>query len=101
MNGLIDMRNEQLTAVADVTGSVNSIDEFEWYRFDPQAPHPGDDGLSSVVVDDIDFVIPEELDEQLTNQINPLSESNSFGIELYEQVIEIVTYFYQIDTDNV
>ena len=99
MNGMIDMRNEQLTAVADVTGSVNSIDE--WYGFDPQAPHPGDDGLSSVVVDDIDFVIPEELDAQLTNQINPLSESNSFGIELYEQVIEIVTYFYQIDTDNV
>ena len=46
-------------------------------------------------------MIPEELDAQLTNQINPLSESNSFGIELYEQVIEIVTYFYQIDTDNV
>ena len=73
MNGLIDMRNEQLTAVADVTGSVNSIDEFEWYGFNPPAPHPDDDGLSSVVVDDINFVIPEELDEQLTYQINPLS----------------------------
>ena len=25
MNGMIDMRNEELTAVADVTGSVNIV----------------------------------------------------------------------------
>ena len=97
MNGMIDLRNEQLTAVADVAGSVNSVDDLEWYGFDPQAPHPNDDGLSTVLVHDINFEIPEQLASHLTEHINPLVESNSFGIDIYEQVLEIVL-LYQHET---
>lgn len=97
MNGMIDLRNEQLTAVADVAGSVNSVDELEWYGFDPQAPHPNDDGVSTALVHDINFEIPEQLASHLTEHINPLAESNSFTIDIYEQVLEIVL-LYQHET---
>lgn len=97
MNGMIDLRNEQLTAVADVTGSINNVDELEWYGFDPQAPHPGDDGFSTVTVHDIYFNTPEQLASHLAEHINPLAESNSFGIDMYEQVLEIVLS-YQHET---
>ena len=90
MNGMIDLRNNQLTAVADVAESIYSNDDLEWYGYDPQAPHPSDAGLSSVVVDDIDCNISENVAEQLVHEIDPLAESSSFGINLYEQVIQIV-----------
>ena len=91
MNGMIDFRNRQLPAVADVVEGVESIDDFEWFGFDPQAPHPGDDGMSTVVVDDVDIELPEDIVEQLSRDINPLAESNSFGIDLYVQVLEVLT----------
>ena len=50
-----NLKNEQLTAVADVAGTFYGVDELEWYGFDPQVPHPGDDGLSTVTVHNIDF----------------------------------------------
>ena len=91
MNGMIDFRNRQLPAVADVVEGVESIDDFKWFGFDPQAPHPGDDGMSTVVVDDVDIELPEDIGEQLSCDINPLAESNSFGIDLYVQVLEVLT----------
>jgi len=87
MNGMIDFRNRQLTAVADVAEGVESIDDLEWYGFDPQAPHPGDDGLSTVV----DIELPEGVAEHLSRDINPLAESNSFGIDLYMEALSIFT----------
>ena len=87
---MIDLRNRQLTAVADVAEGVESTDDSPWYGFDPQAPHPGDDGLSTVVVDDVDIELPEDVAEQLSRNINPLAESNSFGIDLYTHVLQVL-----------
>jgi hypothetical protein len=92
MNGMIDLRNQHLTAVADVAESTLSGTDFEWYGFDPQAPHPApdDDGLSSVYVDDIEIDITEALQEHLINQVNPMAESASYGIDLYQRALEIL-----------
>lgn len=77
-----------MTAVADVAETVDSFDELDWYGFDPQAPHASDDGLSAVVVDDIE--IPDDIARQLSCDIKTLGESNSFGIDLYLHVLEIM-----------
>ena len=70
---------------------MESIDDLEWYGFDPQAPHPVEDGLSTVVVDDVDIEFPEGVAEHLLRDINPLAESNSFGIDLYMEALSIFT----------
>lgn len=88
---MIDLRNRQLPAVADVVEGMESTDDLEWFGFDPQVPRPGDDGLSTVVVDDVDIELPEDIGEQLLRVINPLAESSSFGIDLYTQVLEVLT----------
>ena len=64
-NGMIDFMNQPLTAVADVVGYSNSANDLGWYGYDPQAPHPNDDGLSTVVVDNVNFDVSEELESQL------------------------------------
>ena len=93
-NGMIDLKNQSLTAVA-VVGYSGSADDLEWYGYDPQAPHPNDDGLSTVLVDNVNFDVSEELENQLSC-VNPLAESNNFSIDLYEEVIEIViSNYYQ------
>lgn len=60
------------------------------FGFDPQAPHPGDDGLLTVVVDDVDIELPEDIGERLLRVTNPLAESSSFGIDLYIQVLKVL-----------
>ena len=88
---MISLRNRQLPAVADVVEGMESTDDLEWFGFDPQAPHPGDDGLSTVVVDHAHIEFPEDIEGQLLRVINPLAESSSFGIDLYIQVLEVLT----------
>jgi len=36
INGMIDLRNRQLPAVADVVEGMESTDDLEWFGFDPQ-----------------------------------------------------------------
>ena len=89
---MIDLRNRQLPAVADVVEIMESTDDLEWFGYDPQAPPlPGDDGLSTVVVNGVDIELPEDIGEQLLCVISPLAESSSFGIDLYIQVLEVLT----------
>ena len=72
LNGIID-----LLAVP-----VPGFDNLNWYEFDPQAPHPYDDKLMTVAVDDTDIEIPKDLRRQLSCYINPLQESIlSFGLD--------------------
>lgn len=68
----------------DSAESEISRDDLERYGFDPQALHPTDDGLSSVLVEDVSIVIPRELLEHLAHGVRPLEKSNSFGIDLYQ-----------------
>ena len=83
-NGMIDLANGQLRAVADVAESVNSSD-LEWYGFDPGAPLPSDDGLSIVEVDDVNLDLPDNVLTQVANTIDPLAHSTSFGIDIFER----------------
>ena len=83
-NGIIDLANGQLRAVADVAESVNSSD-LEWYGFDPGAPLPSDDGLSIVEVDDVNLDLPDNVLTQVANTIDPLAHSTSFRIDIFER----------------
>ena len=37
---MVDIRNRNLPAVADVAEAEPAIDDLEWYGFDPAAWHP-------------------------------------------------------------
>ena len=51
---MIDRVNGRLAAVADVRSDANSSGhEHEWFGFDPDAPPPPDDGLSTVEVNEV------------------------------------------------
>ena len=47
-NGMMDLRNHQLMAVADIAEQEPSFDDLTWYGYDPSAPTTMDDGLSTV-----------------------------------------------------
>ena len=66
---------------------MENIDDLEWYGFDLQAPHAGEDELSTIVVDDVDIELPEDVAEHLSRDINPLAES----IDLYMEALSIFT----------
>ena len=89
VNGMIDIRNHALSAVADVVQVEPTIDDLEWYGFDPSAPTPMDDDLPTVVVDDAiqppDFVLQE-----LHNSVDTLQESNRYGIDIYTHCLNIL-----------
>ena len=54
---MIDFRNRQLTAIADVANGVESIDDLAWNGYDPQAPG----WWRTVVVDDVDNELPGDV----------------------------------------
>lgn len=85
---MIDQRNRDLNAVADVPESAISNDDLQWYGYDPQATLPSDDGLSSVNVEGVAVHIPEEVLDQLHREVDPLQESNIFGIDLYQEALD-------------
>ena len=35
--------------------NIREVEDLEWYGFDPYAPRPHDDGLSTVELDDVDI----------------------------------------------
>ena len=55
------------------------------------APSPPDDGLSTVELDDIDMPLPAEEYDKLST-IDPLTESPSFGIDLYVRALEVLNF---------
>ncbi|XP_044183537.1 uncharacterized protein LOC122964112 [Acropora millepora] len=90
-NGMIDRFNGRLTAVADVRSNANvSRDDYEWYGFDPDAPPPPDDGLSTVEVNEVDLNLPDVIISRLTNEINPLEDSSAFAIDIFQGALEFL-----------
>ena len=90
-NGMTDRVNGRLTAVADVRSDANiSGHEHEWYGFDPDAPPPPDDGLSTVEVNEVDLDLPDNITSRLSNEINPLENSSAFAIYLIQKVLEFL-----------
>ena len=88
---MIDRVNGRLTTVADVRSDANvSGDDYEWYGFDPDAPPPPDDGLSTVKVNEVDLNLPDVIISRLTNKINPLENSSAFGIDIFQRALEFL-----------
>ncbi len=87
---MIDQRNRQLPAVADVADSATNLDDLEWYGYDPNAPHPTDDGLAQVEVEDVQIELNDYVLSQLSRRVDPLVQSDSFGIDLYEETLSIL-----------
>ena len=83
VNGMMDLRNHQLMAVADVAEQEPSFDDLTWYGYDPSAPTPMDDGLSTVEIEDVDIELPGNVIRDLTAAVNPLQLSKSYGIDLF------------------
>ena len=80
VNGMMDQRNQHLSAVADISQVEPSAGDLDWFGFDHLAPTPMDDGLPVVLVEDAYI----ELRETVLNEvINPLQVSNRFGIDIY------------------
>ena len=61
------------------------------YGFDPYAPRPHDDGLSTVELDDVDIDNEDDVITILRNSIDPLVVSNSLGIDLYMKALSLFT----------
>ena len=83
VNGMMDLRNHQLMAVADIAEQEPSFDDLTWYGYDPSAPTPMDDGLFTVAIEDVDIELPGNVIHDLTAAVNPLQLSNSYGIDLF------------------
>ena len=61
------------------------------YGFDPYAPRPHYDGLSTVELDDVDIDNEDDVITMLSNSIDPLAVSNSLGIDLYMKALSLFT----------
>jgi hypothetical protein len=89
-NGMIDVTNRNLSAVADVRDENNDVQDFDWFGQDPHAPLPPDDGLSTVEVNEIQVDLPEEIIQVLYQEVNPLLESATFGVDCYQVALDLV-----------
>ena len=88
-NGMVDIRNNSIAAVSDFHHGT-AIDDLEWFGYDPDAPAPGDDGLSFVQVEDVNFDLPEIVLQELVREVDPLEYSDSFGIDVYQKALSTI-----------
>lgn len=90
-NEMLDRCTQGLSAINDVRGEQHLHDQdLTWYGYDPDAPLPADDGLSTVEVNNITMDLPNNIVGELTRQINPLANSNSFGIDIFQRAVQLV-----------
>ena len=68
---------------------VNTCEE---YGIDEEAPHPDIDTDNDVVLPDSGVQLNEDQQVQLEQTINPLFEDNNEGIDLYQQIVIILTH---------
>ena len=88
---MIDRVNGRLTVVADVRSDANiSGHEHEWYGFDPDAPPPPDDGLSTIKVNEVDLDLLDNIISRLSNEIIPLENSSAFAIYIFQRALEFL-----------
>ena len=86
-NGMLDLRNSSIQHVSEMD---QFPEDFEFYGMDWHSPSPTDDGLTVVDVLDVDMPISAEMHEQLSLFVNPMSESSSYGIDLFIISLEFV-----------
>lgn len=89
---MLDMRNHALCGISGAADSnIREVEDLEWYGFDPYAPRPHDDGLSTVELDDVDIDNEDDVITILRNSIDPLAVSNNFVIDLYMEALSLFT----------
>ena len=82
---MLDIRNHSLVGISDIAESGGDVDDLEWYGYDPFAPTPSDDGLSTIEVEDVNIDLPYTDTLTLLRQnIDPLQHSDSFAIDLFQ-----------------
>lgn len=91
-NGMVDSRNSNIRHIAEMQNlsEETNIDDLQWYGMDWGAPTPADDGLSIVEVNTIESPLDDDLDRMI-RQVEPLSESSCYGIDLYLQVLDLLS----------
>lgn len=72
---------------ADPTRNEPTPSSIECYRNDPKGPTPQEEH-GSVEVNDITNLLDENVFEGISQLIDPLSTSDSFGIDLYMRAVE-------------
>ena len=82
--GALQLRNSRMVAL-DFFDNVNS----DYYGVDEEGL-AGDDDDDTVVVPENEFGLTNEQFQQLRQHVNPLADSDNYGIELYEQTIQFI-----------
>ena len=82
-NWVLHIRNHSPVGISDIAESGGDVDDLQWYGYDPFAPTPSDDGLSTVEVEDVNIDLPTDTLTLLRQNIDPLQHSDSFGIDLF------------------
>ena len=90
-NGVLDIRNHSVIGISDIAESGEDNDDLEWYGFDPFAPTPSDDGLSTVEIEDVHVDLASDIVALLRQNVDPLQHSDSFGIDLYQDALVLLT----------
>ena len=84
--GALQLRNSRMVAF-DFFDSINS----DYYGVDEEGL-AGNDDDNTVVVPENKFGLTDEQFQQLRQHVNPLADSDNYGIELYEQIIVYFKY---------
>ena len=92
-NGMMDLRNFYVTHVAEVQESINSetLEDFECFGKDWYAPTHSDEGLSTIEVLDVDVPFNDDVFQNLTVKANPLQYSQSHGIDIFIDAMNLVS----------
>ncbi|XP_066936550.1 uncharacterized protein [Clytia hemisphaerica] len=91
-NGMIDLRNRDLNTVQSLAYDEDderiALDDLEWYGYDANVNDVNQPQLSQVEVDDIDE--PQDgLLARLIDNIDPLQQSDSMGIDIFIQALNL------------
>ena len=88
-NGMIDQRRLGILHIAEINDIPVGSEDLEWFGMDWYAPHPADDGLATMNVDDVSSPLNQE-QETILRRINPLTLSATFGIDLFLNAMNII-----------
>ena len=91
--GMMDLSISHVTHVAEVQESINSetLEDLEWFGMDWYAPTPSDEGLSTIEVLDVDVPFNDDVFQNLTANVNPLQYSQSHGIDIFIDTMNLVS----------
>lgn len=87
-SGMADIRNRELQVTQNAFGNV---DDLDWYGYDSNVPQNlgEDDELGQVVVNDVVDNYPVIHEFLISQNINPLQESNDYGIDIFLNALQL------------